>query len=122
MAPLSVLDTNIIIYFLEGRLAEPLPEGDLGVSIISEIELLSHGQLDKAGEAVIRAFLSSVDLVGLTTPIKEASITLRRQHRLTIPDAIIAATALTTHAELLTNDARLAGVAGVRTRSLPPKA
>lgn len=121
MAALTILDTNIVIYFLEGRLAEPLPSGDLGVSIISDIELLSHTALDQAAETVIRGFLSSVDTVDVTAPIKDAAIFLRRKHRLTIPDAIIAATASTTDAELLTNDAKLAGLTGIKTRSLALK-
>jgi hypothetical protein len=121
MAALTVLDANIVIYFLEGRLAEPLPESDLEVSVISEIELLSHAGLNDAGEAVVRGFLSSVACVGLTSEIKEAAIALRRQHRLTIPDAIIVATAATSQAELLTNDAKLTGLPGVRIRRVALK-
>ena len=51
--------------------------------------------------------------------VKQAAIHLRREHRLRMPDAIIAGTALSLDAELLTNDARLGGVPGLRTRSVP---
>jgi len=34
-----VLDTNAVLYFLAGRLAEPLPEADFYVSVMTEIEL-----------------------------------------------------------------------------------
>ncbi len=33
-----LLDTNIILYLLGGRLAEPLPEGNYYVSVMTEIE------------------------------------------------------------------------------------
>lgn len=35
-----VLETNAVLYFLTGRLAEPLPEADFYASVITEIELL----------------------------------------------------------------------------------
>lgn len=113
-----VLDTNIVIYFLEGRLVEPLPSGQLDVSVITEIELLSHDRLHANAESAIRAFLATVGVVGLDPAIKEVTIALRRRHGLTIPDAVIAATAIALDAELLTNDAKLANTPGLRTRSL----
>ena len=116
---MTVLDTNIVIYLLAGRLNE-LPEAaGVYVSIISEIELLSHDRLRHKEETMVRAFLASVDVVGLTSGIKESAIALRRRHRLTVPDAIIAATAVSLEAELLSNDGKLAGVPGLRCRSLP---
>jgi hypothetical protein len=36
-----VLDTNAILYFLGGKLAQPLPTGQYFISVISEMELLS---------------------------------------------------------------------------------
>lgn len=37
----ALLDTNVVLYFLGGRLAAPLPPGDYGVSVITEMELLA---------------------------------------------------------------------------------
>ena len=37
-----VLDTNAVLYFLAGRLVEPIPQADFYVSVITEIELLSY--------------------------------------------------------------------------------
>lgn len=36
-----LLDTNTAIYFLAGRLSEPLPEGERLISVITELELRS---------------------------------------------------------------------------------
>ena len=43
---------------------------------------------------------------------------LRRAHRLRLPDAIIAASALAHHATLLTNDQRLLAIPGLQSESL----
>lgn len=45
-----LLDTNVVIYLLGGRLQHALPQGVHGVSIISEIELLSHPALSPNDE------------------------------------------------------------------------
>jgi len=51
-----VLDTNAVLYFLAGRLAEPLPQANFFVSVITEIELLSYPLLKMEDEAEIRSF------------------------------------------------------------------
>jgi len=116
-----LLDTNIIIYLLEGKLAELPDSAQVCVSVITEIELLSHHRLNAAGERAIRELIARVAVVDLTPPIKEQAIVLRRQHRLTVPDAIIVGTAVSLDAELITNDTRLSGLPDVRSRSLPMK-
>ena len=113
-----VLDTNIVLYHLSGRLAEALPAGQFLVSIITEIELLSFPALDESGMAQIRALLAEVSVIDLSKPIANCTIDLRREQRLKIPDAVIAATAITEGAELLTNDAELKSVRGLTVRSL----
>ncbi len=118
---MKVLDTNIVIYLLEGRLAQPIAPEEVCVSVITEIELLSHGRLDQNAEKAIRVFLGAIRIVPLTNDVKEAAITLRRRHGLAIPDALIAATATTLDAELLTNDAKLAATLGPRCRALDLK-
>jgi hypothetical protein len=37
----GLLDTNVALYLLGGRLAAPLPTGNYGVSVITEMELLA---------------------------------------------------------------------------------
>lgn len=45
MAVRWVLDTNVVIYLLENRLADPLPDGEYFASVITEMELLCHPAL-----------------------------------------------------------------------------
>ena len=56
MALKRLLDTNVALYFLGGRLAEPLPDGNICVSVITRIELLCYPKLDEAAERQVRSF------------------------------------------------------------------
>ena len=89
----GLLDTNVALYLLGGRLAVPLPEGEYGVSVITEMELLSWPSLTQEEEIRVNAFLSTVTLCDLTPGIRTRAVRLRRDERLKLPDAIILATA-----------------------------
>jgi predicted nucleic acid-binding protein len=117
--PLIVLDTNIALYYLGGRLTAPLPSGLYHVSIITEMELLSYPNLSRSEEQQIQSFLSQLLIVDIDTPIKNMAIALRKQHRLKLPDAIVSATAQSLNAVLLTNDTKLSGITILQTQSLP---
>ncbi|WP_407900297.1 type II toxin-antitoxin system VapC family toxin [Scytonema sp. NUACC26] len=115
---LIVLDTNVVLYFLGGRLANPLPSGKYFVSVITEIELLSYPGLYSNEEVQISDFLKSVTIVGLESHIKELAITFRKQYKLRLPDAIIAATAQFLNATLFTNDIKLNNLKDINTQSI----
>jgi predicted nucleic acid-binding protein len=117
-----VLDTNIILYLLGGRLAEPLPAGSYTISVISELELLAYPGLVLSEEQRIRAFLADIAVMELTQAIKDRAVDLRKRHSLKLPDAIVAATALILDATLLTNDQRLLSLPEVPTQMRPIKA
>lgn len=99
-----LLDTNTVIYLINDRLAMAIPAGGYGFSVITEIELLSFPNLQVDEEQRIRAFLAVADRVAISDPIRDQAIALRRLHRLKIPDAIIAATAMVGNAVLFSND------------------
>ncbi len=113
MTPRYVLDTNVALYLLGGRLQVPLPTGEFYFSVISEMEMLSYPSLTEDEAQRVRQFLTQVMLVGLSSEIKDAAIALRKQYRLKLPDAIICATALSVDATLLSNDAQLGRVANI---------
>jgi predicted nucleic acid-binding protein len=117
-----VLDTNAVLYFLAGRLAESLPQADFYVSVITEIELLSYPLLKMEDEAEIRAFLNDVTIIDLTEKVKQSAIAFRRQYRLKLPDALIVATAQCLNAELFTNDIKLLNISELSAKSLLLKA
>lgn len=98
-----VLDTNAVLYFLAGRLVDPLPLADYYISVITEIELLSYPLLNKDEETEIIAFLNDVTVLDLTKDVKKSAIYFRRHYRLKLPDALIVATAYSLKATLFTN-------------------
>jgi hypothetical protein len=117
----KVLDTNAILYLLGGQMAQPLAPERYFVSVISEMELLSYPSLDDAALVQIHSLLSEVTVVELTVEIRELAIGLRRKHALKLPDAIIAATALSLEAQLIANDTKLLRVPGLTCQSLELK-
>jgi predicted nucleic acid-binding protein len=114
-----VIDTNIAIYHLDQRLRDKLPDGDYIVSVVTYIELLSPSWLDQKGEALVRDFLTSTIVADVDSAIRDEAIRLRRANGLKLPDSIIAATALTRGASLLTNDLRLLNLPSLGAVSLP---
>ena len=116
-----LLDTNAIIYLVSGRLVLPLPNGKYSVSIITEIELLSFSGLSVEEEQKIRDLLLLLDRVHLTDAVRDETISLRRENRLKLPDAIIAASALIHDAVLLTNDQSFTSIEGLHCEALQLK-
>jgi predicted nucleic acid-binding protein len=82
----GLLDTNVALYLLGGRLASPLPPGDYGVSVITQMELLSWPSLTKEETKCVNAFLSTLTLCDLTPAIQVWAVSLRREERLKLPD------------------------------------
>lgn len=117
----ALLDTNAVLYLLGGRVDVPLEAGEYYVSVISEMELLSYPGLTPEAETQIWSFLSTITLVDLTREVKEMAIQLRREHGLRLPDAIVAASAVVSGVEVLTNDFHLLRLPTVSGRSLPLK-
>ncbi len=113
-----VPDTNALIYLLGNRLVQPFPIGQYGYSVITEIELLSWPNMQPQSESDCRDLLATMYRIELDAAIRETTITLRREHRLKLPDALIAACAIHFNAVLLTNDQRLSNVSGLRCQSL----
>jgi len=116
--PLILLDTNIVLYFLGGKLANPLPSGQYCLSVITEIELLSYPNLSADEETQIIEFLNKITVVGIDSNIKNLTIALRKQYKLKLPDAIIAATAKSLNATLFTNDVKLANLTEINTQTV----
>ena len=102
-----LFDTNILIYLINSRLADPLPKGRYGCSVITEIELLSFPTLTNEESNIIIEHLQDITIIGLTETIKQATIALRRKYRLKLPDAVIVASAIENNTSLLTNDIAL---------------
>ena len=117
-----VLDTNIFILLFNNQLDETIPQGHLGFSVITEIELLSFAGLSTDDEQSIRQSLQALERLSLDQAVSQQTVVLRRQYRLKTPDAIVAASALIADAVLITNDRQLLSLDGVKTQALRMKA
>ena len=102
-----ILDTNVVLYLLGGRLINALPIGTFYISIINEMELLSYSAIADDELVRVQEFLSEVTIVGFNENVKNEAIALRKKYRLKLPDAIVCATALVVNTRLLSNDVQL---------------
>lgn len=116
-----VADTNALIYLLEDQLAQPFPAGQYAYSVITEIELLSWPNIQPEATRQCRELLATMRRIEIDASIRETTIALRREYRVKLPDALIAACALHFDAVLLTNDQRLLLLPGIRCQSLELK-
>ncbi len=100
-----LLDTNILLYVAGKRIdTTSLPQGEYYVSFVTELEILSYPSLTPQEEIRLRKLLAEMPVIDATREIKDSAIALRKQYRLKLPDALIAATAQTLKATLITND------------------
>ncbi|MDO8754018.1 MAG: PIN domain-containing protein [Anaerolineales bacterium] len=74
--------------------------------------------MDDAQRSWLQRLIDDLEVVEIDGAVKQCAIALRRDHRLKLPDAMIAATALTRDAVLLTNDSQLANLPGLRHQAL----
>jgi predicted nucleic acid-binding protein len=114
----AIFDTNVVIYLQKGLLVRSLPRGEYLLSVISELELRSFHGLDATSQSWLNAFLAEISIVELDEQVKVNTVRLRRMHRLRLPDAIIAASAVAHDAILLTNDQRLLTIPEVQSEAL----
>jgi predicted nucleic acid-binding protein len=90
----ALFDTNVIldhIKGLEAARAELKRYDDRAISIITVIEVLVG--TTPATEAAERALLGEFNVVPLDDQVAEEAATLRRVHRMKLPDAVIWASA-----------------------------
>lgn len=110
-----LLDTDVLIDHLEGVRSLPVARHDVAYSAVSRAELYSGPEAD---EPSIDDLLSRFLEVPVTRQVAEAAGRVRRETRIKLPDALIAATALLTRRRLLTRNARdFARVTGLRLHS-----
>jgi toxin FitB len=117
-----IADSNVIIDLVLGRLPQTsadwldtqITAQQVAISVITRIELLSK-TAPIAEYLFMQSFVQSVAVLPIDEPIIQQTILLRQQHRIKLPDAIIAATALAHNLPLLTrNTSDFSAVAGLQ--------
>ena len=101
-----IIDTNIIIRLFSGNknCQDIIHKKLILISFITEIELLSWPTAAPGDEITLISFLHDCFITNITDDIKKTTIEIRKKYKLKIPDAIIAATAITKNLTLFSSD------------------
>jgi predicted nucleic acid-binding protein len=116
-----LIDTNIIIHYLEGEQAAVsflrTNRGKLAISSITLMETLSY-PFTADEEQVVRIFLKEFRLIEISSPVMELSVEIRRKKRMKLPDAIIAASAV--HHDLILVTRNIKDFKGTAVKTIDP--
>jgi predicted nucleic acid-binding protein len=82
----------------------PYFEEDCYLSVVTEIEILGVPGLSKKELGIRQSALDFCTIIPLTNSIKNEAIRLKQEFKVKLPDAVIAATALTEGYTLITAD------------------
>ncbi len=102
-----LIDTNVLIEYI-GLLLPPITHSKLSsiiddeynISFINKIEVLGHSSSNDE----IAAFINAANIYNINLKIIDETIRLRKQSRIKLPDAIIAATAISNNLVLITRN------------------
>jgi predicted nucleic acid-binding protein len=106
-----LIDTNISIYYFGSILSESaiaflesLFKSKYYLSVINRIELLGFSNLTENEYNALETYVKSATLLDLDEAVILETIRIRREYRVKLPDAIIAATCLMNGCCLVTNN------------------
>lgn len=93
-----LIDSNVIIDFCNGKLPlagrKFLENIDPEISIITNIELFATKNISRQEHILLEKFVAITTIHPVNTDLVKTTIEIRQAHKLKLPDAIIAATAL----------------------------
>jgi len=94
-----LIDTNAVIDFFNGNLPNDgrqlLSSIEPIISIVTRIELFSSNNINQFELQQLYRFVDVAALYTVNLPIALETIEIRKKYRVKLPDAIIAATAIT---------------------------
>jgi len=100
------VDTNILIDLSEGKrqVANSIDGNRVHISIITEIELLGRHKITASHKELFKGLIDDCIVIELSQTIKNLSIEIKQKHKIKLPDAVIAASALFLDIPLMTRD------------------
>ena len=102
-----LIDSNIIIYAMQPEydgIRQLISDHNPAVSAISYVEVLGYHKLAPVEEAILRQFFAAAKVLPLDQEILDAAVLLRQQRKITLGDALLAATALVHQLTLVTHN------------------
>jgi predicted nucleic acid-binding protein len=109
MGPEYLIDTNILIDFQSKRISEKgqafvakAIDDNFTISFVSYIEFLGFKDTSKT----IEDFVSLADVIEINKSIIDQTISFRKNHKIKLPDAIIAATAMVHNLTLISRNSK----------------
>ena len=101
-----LLDTNILIYLLQGNEAvrEILEDKVWFISFVTEMELLMKPDMASMELKAVNRLLDECIIIGMSDTIKAKAIDNARTHKTKLADSLVLATAQTSNMMLLTAD------------------
>ena len=105
-------DTNILIHLLgkNDEIVEFLSGKEISFSVITELELYAKPNITPKEESTLDMLIEYCYVIELTQPIKQIVKKLRKERKLKLPDAIIAATAIYLDIPFVTYDSDFKGI------------
>jgi predicted nucleic acid-binding protein len=116
-------DTNTAIYYLQQQfppsaekfMDDLVKDEQPVISAITEIELLCWKTATEKDLEVLHNFINDALVIELEQPIKLKTADIRKTHKIKLPDAIIAATALVYDLTLLSrNVSHFSNISGIK--------
>lgn len=106
-----ILDSNIIIYANQPQyfnLFKFLKENEhkLSVSIISQLEVLGYHKLKNDERYYYEQFFNAITILPIDNQVIMKAIELKQKRKMTVGDAVIAATAIIHKLPIVTNNVR----------------
>jgi predicted nucleic acid-binding protein len=106
-----LFDTNILIYYFNGSLSEDIKKEisemlrqNFTISVISKMEFLGFSKFTSEQKEQATQFLSFAKVIPLEDDIVDSVIKMKQRKNIKLPDAIIAATALSDNLHLVTRN------------------
>jgi predicted nucleic acid-binding protein len=105
-----LIDSNVIIGYLDNKLPKKGMElmdivmDDVPtISVVTKIEVLRFNASDESYK-ILQNFINDSTIIGLNDLIVDKTIAIGKAHKIKLPDAIIAATALVNDRALITRN------------------
>ena len=102
-----LIDSNVIIYAAQPHhidLRQFIDEITLSVSVVSYIEVLGYHKLEEDERQYLEQFFQKTEILPLSDTVMHRAVSLRQQRRMSLGDAIIAATAIVHDRILVTHN------------------